>query len=115
MLLRSLAMKRFVMISTTTDSSEKAREIARYLVESSLAACVQIIGPIDSIYRWKGGVEEAWEWLCLVKTRSGLFDQVRETIQQQHSYETPEIVAWPLEKGSREYFTWLNDSMPLLE
>jgi periplasmic divalent cation tolerance protein len=104
-------MSRYIMVSTTTDSVVSAKEIGQRLVESSLAACVQIIGPISSIYRWKEGIEEAQEWLCLIKTRDELLPQVEMTIAQRHTYETPEIVAWFLEKGSRDYFAWLDASL----
>ena len=104
-------MTQFVIVSTTTESADQAREIARYLVENSLAACVQVIGPMESIYRWKGQVEEAREWLCLAKTGSEMFQKVKEAIELKHTYETPEIVAWPLEMGSRAYFAWLEDSL----
>ena len=108
-------MTPFVMVSTTTDSAEKAREIGLHLVENTLAACVQIVGPIESIYRWQGGVEKAREWLCLAKTRADLFTRIEKAIVERHAYETPEIVAWPLEEGSRDYFSWLESSLSPVE
>jgi periplasmic divalent cation tolerance protein len=76
-----------------------------------LAACVQITGPITSIYRWKGKVENVQEWLCMIKTREELFDKVETAIKKLHSYETPEIVAVPIVKGSKEYLTWIDDEL----
>jgi len=104
-------MKSYIQITTTTENKEQAEKIARHLVETKLAACVQITGPITSIYRWKDKVENAQEWLCMIKTREELFDKVESAIKKLHSYETPEIVATPIVKGSREYLTWLDDEL----
>ncbi len=101
-------MKSYIQISTTTETKEQAESIAQYLVEQNLAACVQITGPITSIYRWKGKVENAQEWLCLIKTRDELFEKVEAAIKKLHPYETPEIIAVPVVKGSKEYLNWLN-------
>jgi periplasmic divalent cation tolerance protein len=96
-----------IQVLTTTDTKQAAEEIARVLVESRLAACVQIIGPITSIYRWKGKVEQAKEHLCIIKTRAALFRKVEAEIKRLHSYEVPEIIALPISKGSRRYLAWL--------
>jgi periplasmic divalent cation tolerance protein len=104
-------MKTYIQITTTTETKEQADKIARHLVETKLAACVQIIGPITSIYGWKGKVENAQEWLCMIKTREELFDKVEIAIKKMHSYETPEIVAVPIVKGSKEYLTWIDDEL----
>ena len=102
-------MKSYIQISTTTETKEQAQKIARYLVEQKLAACVQITSPIESIYRWKGKVETTSEWLCLIKTCQSLFDKVEAVIKKLHPYETPEIIAVPIVKGSKEYLAWLNN------
>jgi periplasmic divalent cation tolerance protein len=102
-------MKSYVQIFTTTETKEEAQKIARHLVEQKLAACVQIAGPIESTYRWKGKVETSTEWLCLIKTRESLFGWVDAAIKKLHSYETPEIIAVPLVNGSVEYLKWLDD------
>jgi periplasmic divalent cation tolerance protein len=102
-------MKSYIQIMTTTETKEEAEKIAQYLVEQKLAACVQITGPIASTYRWKGTVETACEWLCLIKTRDDLYNKVETAIKKLHSYETPEIIAVPIIKGSSEYLSWLND------
>lgn len=104
-------MKSYIQVTTTTETREQAQTIARHLVEEKLAACVQIVEPITSIYRWKGKVEEAREWLCLIKTRDDLYDQVEKAIKKLHSYETPEIIAVPITKGSKEYLNWLDDEL----
>ena len=70
---------------------------------------MQIAGPITSTYRWKGKVETAEEWLCLIKTRESLYQELEKAIISLHSYETPEIIAVPIVKGSKEYLQWLDD------
>jgi periplasmic divalent cation tolerance protein len=102
-------MNTYIQISTTTGTKKQAQKIAKYLVEKKMAACVQISGTIESTYRWKGKVETASEYLCLIKTRTSLFKKVETAIKQLHPYETPEIIATPIVKGSREYLNWLDD------
>ena len=104
-------MKSYIQVSTTTETKEEAQKIAQYLVEQGLAACVQITGPMESIYRWKGNVETANEWHCLIKTREDFFDKVEAAIKKLHSYETPEIIAVPIVKGGKEYLSWIEDSL----
>lgn len=103
-------MDSFLQIVTTTDDAEEASRLARLLVYRGLAACVQIIGPVRSVYRWKGTVEEAQEWQLLIKTRAALYGKVEEAIRQEHSYEVPEILAFPVTEGSRSYLDWLASS-----
>jgi periplasmic divalent cation tolerance protein len=104
-------MKSYLQVTTTTETKEQAQTIAQHLVETKLAVCVQITGPITSIYRWKGKVENAQEWLCLIKTRADLYNKVEAAIKSLHSYETPEIIAVPIIKGSKEYLNWLDDEL----
>jgi periplasmic divalent cation tolerance protein len=104
-------MKSYIQVTTTTETKEQAQTIAQHLVEQKLAPCVQITGPITSIYRWKGKVENAQEWLCLIKTRADLYNKVEAAIKSLHSYETPEIIAVPIIKGSKEYLNWLDDEL----
>jgi periplasmic divalent cation tolerance protein len=101
----------FLVVLTTTAEKTDAETIARALVERKLAGCVQVLGPIGSTYRWQGKVESAEEWLCLIKTRSGLFETVEGTIRELHPYEVPEIVALPIVQGSRSYLDWLSKSV----
>ena len=102
----------FIQIMITTETKEQAQGIARHLVDTKLAACVQITGAIESTYRWKGKVEIAREYSCLIKTREDLFPKVEAAIKKLHSYETPEIIAVPIVRGSTEYMTWLDDELP---
>ena len=104
-------MKSYIQISTTTETKEQAQTIAQYLVDTKLAACVQISGPITSTYHWKGKVENSQEWLCLIKTRNDLFIKVEAAIKKMHPYETPEIIAVPIVKGSKEYLNWIDENL----
>ncbi len=100
--------KRIVL--STASSEEEARKIARHLVDHQLAACVNILPRIHSIYRWQGKVEEAQEWLLLIKTTAGRFSAVNDAIRKLHSYDLPECIAVPIEEGSPEYLQWIAES-----
>ncbi len=99
---------RFVQVATTTQTKEEAERIARILVEHRLAACVQVIGPIQSVFRWKEVVESTPEWLCVAKTTPDVLVPIQEMIRAQHSYEVPEIVVLPIVDGSVDYLAWLS-------
>jgi periplasmic divalent cation tolerance protein len=101
----------YVQIVSTTETKKNAEKIAQTLVDKRLAGCAQIIGPITSIYRWKGKVEKANEWLCLIKTKKELYISVENAIKQLHKYETPEIIVTPVTTGSKEYLKWLNNEL----
>ncbi len=101
--------KRIVL--TTAGSQEEAQKIALALVERRLAACVNIVGPIQSVYRWKGAVESAPEHLLIIKTTAAAFARVRDAIRELHSYELPECVMLPIEAGSEEYLRWIAESV----
>ena len=96
---------------TTTETRATARRIARALVDRRLAACVQILGPIESTYRWQGKVETAREWLCLIKTTRARLRAVFAAVETLHPYDTPELVALPIDAGSRRYLDWLAASV----
>ena len=100
--------KRIVM--TTAGSVDEARRIAERLVDHKLAACVNIVPKVVSIYRWKGKVEEAEEWLLWVKTAAP-FERVRDAILEMHSYELPECLSISIEEGSQQYLKWLDESV----
>lgn len=102
-------MTSYIEIKTTTGSREEAIIIAQHLVSKKLAACVQLLGPITSIYHWQGKMETAQEWLCLIKTQEDLFDKAEAVIKKLHSYATPEIIAVPIVKGSKEYLRWIHE------
>lgn len=103
-------MEKFVQVTTTIASRAAARQISRALVERRLAACVQIIGPVQSIYHWQGKIETAREWVCLIKTTRSRFLEVASAIDALHSYDTPEITVMPIVAGSRRYLSWISAS-----
>ena len=96
----------FVMISTTVDDANKAREMAELLVREKLAACVHRMS-IKSTYTWKGAIESADEITLVAKTRASLIEQVVARIKENHPYELPEIVATPVVHGYRPYLDWI--------
>ncbi|MFB3916517.1 MAG: divalent-cation tolerance protein CutA [Terriglobales bacterium] len=102
-------MKKVVI--STASSKEEADQIGRALVERRLAACVNIAGPVQSVYRWKEEVETAQEWLLIVKTTAGAFDRVRDCIRELHSYDVPECIELPIENGSAEYLKWIEENV----
>ena len=97
------------LVLTTASSPQEAKKIARALVESRLAACVNIIAKIESVHRWEGKIEEALEYLLLIKTTAEAFPGVREAIRQLHSYEVPECIALAVEEGSEAYLKWIDE------
>ncbi len=96
------------IILTTAGSREEAGKIAHALVERRLAACVNIIPRIESVYRWQGKVETAEEWLLLIKTQAELFERVRDAVKELHSYDLPECVMLEVSAGSEEYLNWID-------
>jgi len=100
-------METYIQVITTTENKQDAEKIAGILVEKKLAGCVQIVGPVTSIYRWKGKIEEAREWQCVIKSRKGLFGEIEKVISSIHPYEVPEIIAVPIVTGNRAYLEWL--------
>ena len=101
----------YTLILSTASSKEEAQEIARALVERRLVACVNIVGPIDSIYRWKGEVESSQEYLLMMKSDDDHFERVRDAVKTLHSYEVPEVVQVPIENGLPAYLEWISDSV----
>ena len=99
------------LVLTTCSSLEEARSIAQTLVERQLAACVNIAPQIESVYRWQGEVETATEWLLVIKTTAEVFDRLRETLSELHSYELPECIAIAVEDGSAAYLEWIGQSV----
>ncbi len=104
-------MTDYVQVLTTTGSEEEAEVIATALVEGRLAACVQVVGPIVSRYRWQGKIEREREWQCLAKTEAALYDTVEAAIRRVHSYDEPEILATPIVAGSPGYLAWIGENV----
>jgi periplasmic divalent cation tolerance protein len=104
-------MAEYLQVTTATGSEEEAERISAALIERRLAACVQVIGPISSRYRWQGEIEHEQEWLCLVKTEAPRYEEVEATIRELHSYDEPEILATPIVAGSEGYLEWIGDNV----
>jgi periplasmic divalent cation tolerance protein len=92
-------------------SAEEAERIGRAVVEERLAACINILGPCRSIYRWEGAIETADEVPAILKTHGWKADDLVERIAALHSYDTPCIAIWPIEKLLRNYADWVEDSV----
>lgn len=99
------------LVLTTAGSEEEARRIAQTLVERRLAACVNIVPRIHSVYRWEGKVESADEFLLIIKTTRDREEPVRSAIKELHSYELPECLVIAIEAGSKEYLDWVGESV----
>jgi periplasmic divalent cation tolerance protein len=99
----------FVQIQTTLDDRDQAEALIRDAVERRLAACGQLLGPIESTYWWKGRVEHAEEWLCLFKTTADLADALEEWLLGAHPYEVPEVITFALDAVSNAYAEWIED------
>ncbi|MGZ4828989.1 MAG: divalent-cation tolerance protein CutA [Candidatus Angelobacter sp.] len=95
------------IVLTTAGSEAEARKIAHALVERRLAACVNIVPHLESIYRWQDKVETAQEWLLLIKTQAGIFERVRDAVKELHSYDLPECVMLEVAAASDEYLDWI--------
>jgi periplasmic divalent cation tolerance protein len=106
-----MAQSECFQVLTTTGSSEEAATIAGAVVEERLAACVQVLGPVQSRYWWQGALETSTEWLCLAKTTAVRLDALMARIAALHSYDTPEITALPIVAGSEGYLGWIRSEV----
>lgn len=97
-----------IVVLNTCSSAEEAESLARKLVEQHLAACVSVVSPVKSFYRWKGEIANDTEWLLLIKTSRGLFDQIKTVLETSHTYELPEVIALPIVEGAPNYLAWLD-------
>jgi periplasmic divalent cation tolerance protein len=95
------------LIFSTASSEEQAASIARTLVDERLAACVNIVGPIRSIYRWREAIEDEREFLLLIKSRATLYIKVEKRIRELHSYEVAEVISTSIDRGSPPYVKWM--------
>jgi periplasmic divalent cation tolerance protein len=100
-----------IVVLTTCDSEMLAEQLARHLVEHRLAACVNILPRARSVYRWQEKIEDAGEWVLLIKSRRDLFAPLRAEIQKLHTYEVPEVIAIPIVDGSDAYLGWLDGQL----
>lgn len=100
-----------LLVSITTSSLKEAERIAEALVQERLAACVNIVPAITSIYRWQGEVHKDSEVLLIAKSRPELFESLAVRVKELHSYEVPEIIALPIVVGSKAYLSWIDESV----
>jgi periplasmic divalent cation tolerance protein len=100
-----------IVVLITTPNADEAARLAEMLVEHRLAACVQILPEIESVYRWQGKIERQQEVLVIAKTTKSNFEELEREVRAIHSYETPEIVALPLTTGSLPYLEWLGSNV----
>jgi periplasmic divalent cation tolerance protein len=101
-----------IVVLVTCGSANEARKIARAVVEQRIAACANIVTtPVQSIYRWKGRVESAKEFLLIIKTTQARFAKLEAAIKRLHSYDVPEIIALPIACGAANYLTWISESV----
>lgn len=100
-----------VLVLTTAGTQAEAQTIAKQLVESRLAACINLIPRIQSVYRWKGKLESTEEYLLIIKTSKARATSVEAAIKEIHSYDLPECIVVPLENGSEEYLKWIEESV----
>jgi periplasmic divalent cation tolerance protein len=108
-------MTEALVVMTTVEKPDEGEHLARLIVESGLAACVQILPPITSIYRWDGKLEKAGETLLLLKTTRAAYPALETLIIQNHSYQIPEIISLPVETGLKDYLDWLTASVRKFE
>jgi periplasmic divalent cation tolerance protein len=104
-------MTEALQVVTTTESQAEAEALAGALVSRRLAACVQVIGPIRSVYRWEGQVTAADEWLCQIKTTRAGYSALEAAIRELHAYDVPEIIATPTVAGSEAYLGWVGETV----
>ncbi|MFH0825151.1 MAG: divalent-cation tolerance protein CutA [Pseudomonadota bacterium] len=104
-------MTEFILCLVTIDDYAKAVEIARRLVEAKMAACVNIIPEIRSVYSWKGKICDETERLLIIKTRRGLFEDLKDAVRAMHPYEVPEIISISIDEGLPEYLKWIHENV----
>src|SRR5574337_708132 len=100
-----------IVVLITTSSKDEAEKIGKVLVESRLAACVNIVEPVRSLFRWQGAIEHQEEALMLVKSRNDLLPSMIQVVKELHSYTVPEVIALPILAGSSDYISWLDESI----
>ncbi len=104
-------MSGFIEAFVTIDNKNKALKIADELLNSKLAACVQIGGPVKSLYWWKGKKENSIEWTLTIKTRIEFLDRIEKSVKKMHPYEVPEIISRDIAGGSGDYLEWINKTL----
>jgi len=99
-----------IVVFVTCSSEQEGLKIANALVEGRLAACANLISPIRSIYRWKGKIWDEKEWLLIIKTQKGRFEELEKKVRSLHSFSVPEIISLPISDGSSSYLKWIKEN-----
>jgi len=99
-----------IVVLVTCGSEEEALKIANILVEDRLAACVNLVAPIRSIYRWEGKIWDEKEWLLIIKTQKHRFEELEKKVKSLHSYSVPEIISLSITEGSSAYLSWIREN-----
>ncbi len=105
----------YIIVLSTCDSAEMATTIAENLVSRQLAACVNIVPGIESVYQWQGKIQHDAELLLIIKTRQACFEALQNAIGELHSYELPEIIAVPVQSGEKNYLDWIKSTTATTE
>ncbi len=100
----------FIIVFITCANKFQAKKIAQALIKAKLAACVNLVNPINSLFWWQGKVDSSKETLLIIKTKKNLFSRLEKLVKSLHTYDVPEIIALPIIKGSKKYLDWINDS-----
>lgn len=101
----------FILVLTTLPTLRESRELAYLILEKKLAACVNILGPAQSLFWWKNKIDRSREYFLLIKTQRLLFSKLEQWIRRNHSYSVPEIISLPIQEGSQLYLDWLSKSL----
>ncbi|XP_014203754.1 uncharacterized protein LOC106636037 [Copidosoma floridanum] len=100
------------VVYVTVGKEDEAKMLARGIVENRLAACVNIVPKITSVYRWKNEIQEDSELLLMIKTRTDTVDVLTEYVKSNHSYEVCEVISLPIQNGNKAYLDWISDEVP---
>lgn len=100
----------FIIVFITCANKAQAQKIAQALIKDKLAACVNLVNPINSLFWWQGKVDSSKETLLIIKTKKKLFGRLEKLVSGLHSYDVPEIIALPIVNGSKKYLSWINES-----
>ncbi len=104
-----------IVVLSTCASAEEAERLARRVIDDRLAACVNVLSPVRSFYRWKGEVQDSAEWLLIIKSTRDKFDALRAALESAHTYEVPEVIAIPIVDGSPNYLSWIEQELQSAE
>jgi periplasmic divalent cation tolerance protein len=104
-----------IIVLVTCGSEEESLKIAQSLVEDRLAACVNLVPPVRSIYRWEGKIWDEEEWILIIKTQKHRFEELERNVKALHSYSVPEIISLPIIQGASSYLDWLEEMTKKIE